>query len=366
MPLVMRRRGTASGEANSQLIIQNASSSTINVQVTFFDGVTGNAIPAATKSIPNLAPNAAFEYDLETETNLPEGWYGSAVISSQTAGGEVAVVSNLFNGEHTVQTFNAFTAFQTTWGVPLLTSRLANGASSPLVIQNRSGSTIPVDAIVLSCVQGNGSPAPATFELRNKTAIPDGAAFFDFNPVTNTDFPEAWFGSCTVSTGTFNTALFIQMRVVGKEADGNFRAGAFEGIPLSGSDTRVVIPLYARRLANGFASNATIQNLSTSQEAQVTLVYKGADGLPAACSTNFNRSIPAGGSLLQNHRIPNGVDNAVPEVAENCYGTLTVTSNNSVPIDGFVQLDQLDDISPPTDGQPSGDRFMAHNVFTLE
>jgi hypothetical protein len=365
VPLVMRRRNTLSGIANSQIIIQNASTNTINVEVKFYDGVTGNEIAAATKTISNRAQNASFEYDLEEEGNLPEAWYGSAVVRSTTAGGQVAVVSNLFNGDHTMMTYNAFTSFETDWGVPLFASRLQNGLSTPLVIQNKSGSTIPAQGITLACKVATESPnQQATVEVKNQNPILNNAAFFDFNPAQFTDdFPADWYGTCTVDTGTFATALFIQMRTIGKEADGNYRAAAYEGIPLDGTDKTVVIPLYARRLENGFASNATIMNLSTTQPANVTVVYKGKEGSPPGCSATFDRTIPPAGSLLQNHRVEDGVANSVPEVDENCSGTLTVTSSDSA-IDAFVQLDILDTIAPPVPPRISGDRIMAHNVFT--
>jgi hypothetical protein len=372
VPLVMRHRNTAGGAANSQVIVQNASSTPIDVEVTFFDGVSNALLPAATKTF-QLQPNAANELDLENEVpELGENWFGSAVVRSTTAGGEVAVVTNLFNGPNALQTFNGFTTFSTKWGVPLLASRLANGLSTPLVIQNRSGQEIPINGITVTCTQGNGSPGPATFQVRNGTAIPDKGAFFNFNPVTATDvnangFPPAWFGPCTVDTGSFNTALFIQMRVVGKEGEGNYRAGAYEGINMNGTNKKIVIPLYARRLANGFVSNVTIQNLSTTATANITLAYVGNSALtnpsPAQCTVTYNRTIPPNGAQLENHRVPNNVPNSTPDIPEKCYGTLTVTSDQ--PIDAFVQLDQLDDLSPPPAGRQSGDRFMAHNAFGL-
>ena len=126
----------------------------------------------------------------------------------------------------------------------------------------------------------------------------------------------------------------------------------------------MVIPLWARRLTNGFSSNVTILNLSATQPANVTLAYKGTPGLPAECTATFTRVIPANGALFQNHRVEDAVAESVPQVATNCQGTLTVTSSDQ-PIDGFVQLDQLDALSPPVAPLVSGDRFMAHNVFLL-
>ena len=363
LPLVLRRLGTASGLGNSQIIIQNASNNPIVVEIEFVNGATGAV--QHTETLPSLGANEAIEFDLDNDvenSEIPEGWFGSATIRSTTAGGQVAVVSNLFSGEDGMQTFNAFTETKTDWGVPLFASRLANSLSSPVAVQNVSGATIPVGGITLDCTKDPASPG-ADFTSTNSTAVNDNAAYY-FNPVVPATVPEAtdgWFGACTVDTGTFQTAVFVQLRTVA----GN-RAGAHEGLALDSDDTTLVFPLYAKRLANGFASAFTIQNLSSSSAADVVLTYAAGEGLGAGCSATINKTIPAGGSLIQNHRLATVNDpaqdnpNSVPQLDANCFGTLTVTSNQ--PIQGFAQLDLLDDILDPDAG---GDPFQAHNAFTV-
>ena len=134
VPLVMRHLNTASGFANSQIIIQNADTNTATVTVDF------RGTSTYTKSGISISAGATYYYDLEEETNLGDAWYGSAVVSS-SGGLELAVVSNLFSGSHTMQTFNAFpdTSLGTEWVVPLFTSRLSNGLSTPISVQNVSG-----------------------------------------------------------------------------------------------------------------------------------------------------------------------------------------------------------------------------------
>jgi hypothetical protein len=348
VPLVSRRGNSASGQTNSQIIIQNASAIQIDVEVQLINSTDGAT--TFTKSFPDINPNASVEYDLDTETNLPEGWFGSAAVRSTTQGGEVAVVSNFFTGDDAMQTFNAFTSVGRQWYAPLFTSRLANSLSSPISVQNVSGGSIPAGAITLSCTKDPSAPGPATINTSNPAAVGNTASVF-FNPVTdNTNFPDGWYGSCIVNTGTYDTAMFVQLRFVTGS-----RAGAYEGILGTGNDQRVVIPLYAKRLGNGFASAVTIQNLNQGAAATVNLEYKGATGSAASCTQTFNNvNIPAGGSLIQNHRIADG-PNSVPQIEDGCFGTLTVTSSNQ-PIDAFVQLDFLND---------GGDAFMAHNAFTV-
>jgi len=358
VPLVQRNRQTASGTSNSQVIVQNASNSTIDVDIDLIDGTTG--AKTFTHHITGLTSNASAEYDLadESASNVPDGWFGSANVHALTAGGEVAVVSNLFNGPDTMQTFNAFTASKTRWGVPLFASRLANSLNTPVAVQNVGTTSIPANTVTLSCVKDPASGGSQTLTFKNTTAIGPSQSYF-FNPVTDQTIEANWFGACNVDSAAFQTAVFVQLRILN-----NGRAGAHEGIALDGTDKNVVIPLYAKRLNNGFASAVTILNLG-SAEAHVHLDYKAGDGAAANCVASFDKTIPGGGSLIQNHRLatnntPADNPNSVPQLPSNCFGTLTVTSSDQ-PINAFVQLDLLDDIL----GAQAGDPFQAHNAFTV-
>jgi hypothetical protein len=122
--------------------------------------------------------------------------------------------------------------------------------------------------------------------------------------------------------------------------------------------------LVAKRLSNGFATAVTVQNLSESVATTVDITYTPApeyvDAGGSATPLVLNDLvIPAGGSLIQNHRILTGAG-AVPGMPEGWYGTMLVESEDQ-PINGFVQLTYLDDINPAL---PGGDNFMAHRAFT--
>ena len=346
VPLVSRQGSSLSGETNSQIIIQNASAGAIDIEVKLINSTTGAT--DHTKTFTGVASNASVEYDLDTEGALPAPWFGSASIRSTTVGGEVAVVSNFFTGSNAMQTFNAFTKTGTKWFAPLFTSRLGNGLSTPIAVQNVSGCDIPIGGVTLTCTKNPNAPGDPTITRSNTAVIKDTASVF-FNPAPDdSGYPAEWYGSCKVDTGAFQTAMFVQMRFVGGD-----RAGAYEGILASGTNTRVIIPLYAKILGNSFASAVTIQNLNEGAAANVTLEYKGGAGAAAACTQTLNGTIPAGGSLIQNHRIESGA-NSVPELPNGCFGTLTVTGNQ--PLDAFVQLDFT---------QQGGDAFMAHGAFTV-
>lgn len=346
VPLAMRRLSSASGTGNSQIIVQNTGTGNVNVEI---DLIKSDGTLTYTKTGISVPEGASYYYDLDEETNLSVGWYGSAVVRATTPGGEIAVVSNLFSGSHGMQTFNAFASPDTIWLVPLFTSRLNNGLSTPIAVQNLSGASIPANGVQVTCTKDAASPGPSTLNMSNAAAIGNSASYF-FNPVTDTSIPGGWFGSCRIQASG-NVVAFVQMRTIGTD-----EAAAYEAIPAGGTDRTVFVPLVAKRLGNGFATAVTIQNLSTTNAAHVNLTYVPSSDYVTSGGSSSNMvipnvEIPASGSLIHNHRTTSGV----PQLPEGWFGTLVVESSDQ-PIHAFVQLTRI--------GTASGDTFMAHNAFT--
>jgi hypothetical protein len=353
VPLVVRQLGTASGLANSQIIIQNTSAGPVNVSVQF---INGSGASVHTESISNIPSLSSYYYDLSNETDLSVGFFGSAAVRVTSPGtGEVVVVSNLFSGSDGLQTFNAFPQEDvgTSWVVPLFTSRLANGLSTPISVQNLSGGTLYAGNIQLACTKDPASPNPATLNVSNSSAVVNNGSYF-FNPVVDTShFPTGWFGACRL-TVTGNVVAFVQMRVLGTQD-----AAAYEAMRANLTDKKVKVPLVAKRLSNGFATALTVQNLSNSSSAHVTFTYSPSAEYVTGGGSASNVvvgpvTIPPGGSAIQNHRLSSG-SGSVSALPDGWYGTVTATSSDQ-PIAGFVQLTVL--------GATSGDNFMAHNAFT--
>ena len=364
VPLAAGNRSTASGLANTQIIIQNVSSAAVNVSVAL---INGNATTAYTKSITNLAARVSFYYDLSEETNLPANWLGSAVVTS--TGGNITVISNFFTGPDAMQTFNAFPieSLGPKWVVPIFFIRLSNGLSTVVTVQNLSGGTIAAGGITLQCTKNPNNPGPTTLTVPIPASLSNTASY-SFNPVTDTTlFPNAgWGGSCLVNAGSANVVAIVQMRYVNSPT-GFAGAAAYEAIPQGGTDNTEIIPLAAKRLANGFASVAIIQNMDFINSAVVNLVYTPAvECALAICDLNHdgllndldkvtinNVPIPAGGSIQRNHRLASGAEAEVL-LPDGWQGSLVVSSNRAVT--GFVQLTNI--------SNASGDTFMAHNALT--
>lgn len=367
VPLAAKKKVTASGTANSQIIIQNVeASAAVDVAVNL---VNDDGSVEYSKPITDLAAGVSYYYDLadELDANLPAGWLGSAEVVS--TGGNVAVVSNFFTGPNAMQTFNAFPeeSLGSKWIAPLFFERLANGLSTVVTVQNLSGATIAAGGITLNCTKNPNNPGPDTITASLPADLGNTASY-SFNPVTDTTlFPDAgWGGSCRIDSGTADVVAIVQMRYV--NAPNKFAgAAAYEAIPEGGTDDTLIIPLVAKRLANGFASVAIIQNLDFVNAATVHMVYTPAvECALSICDINDDgvlddldvivpddATIPAGGSIQRNHRLASGAE-AETLLPDGWQGSLVVTSDYAVA--GFVQLTNIASVS--------GDTFMAHNAFT--
>jgi len=355
VPLVMRELTTADGLVNSVVVIQNAGTGTTDVTVDFLDTAGATVYQKTFADVPG---GSSVYYDLsdEEDTNVPDAFYGSAVVEATATDGTVAVVVNQFAGDHSLQTFNAFSSNDVgaDWYVPLFTSRLANNLSTPIAVQNLSGGTMAAGDIQVDCTPDAGLVGASTFVMTNTTTVLDTAAYF-FNPVTNMDIPELWYGSCAVSA-TGNVVAFVQMRVVGTS-----NAAAYEAINAGVEGETLQVPLIAKRLGgSGFSSGLTVQNLDAADPAIVTFTYVPSPDYIAGggSATNIvvaDVDIAAGASVIHNHRL------ADPgfTMPDGWYGTVTVTGNQDIA--GFVQLTRAGDFP-----QPAGDATQAHNAFTTD
>jgi hypothetical protein len=387
VPIVERKKTTSSGIGNSQIIIQNADSVQItDVTIELIQG----SVTTYTKHTGSLAPGQSFFYDVQEEQpqNVPDEWLGSAVVTALTpATGKLAVVSNFFLGPDAMQTFNAFPVESVgpKWIAPLFFSRLSNGLSTPISVQNLSGDTIPAGGVKLICNEDPSFSNPTThFEVSNPNQIFNNQGY-GFNPVPTPSgadnlFPmKGWGGSCQIDAGTYNVVALVQMRYVGVASNG---AAAYEAIPVNGSTNKtLVFPLILKRLNNGFATAVAIQNLNLGTDAsaiahvhikytpsptecKVDICDQNGDGVITAADTvQYDATIPGAGSLIKNHRLSTGPQAETTldshgnlAIRDGWQGSLVVTSSDQ-PINGFVQItDYL---------HFSGDTFMAHDAFSL-
>jgi hypothetical protein len=369
LPLAARNKYTLNGTANSQIIIQNADSVALPVTVELIPAESATA--AYTKTIDSIQPGVSYYYDLSQETNLPNEWIGSAVVTA-SGGGKITVISNFFQGADILQTYDGFQQeiLGPEWVVPVFFSRLANGLSSVVTVQNVGTASIAAGGLVLHCTTIDGS-TPGEFTITNPSAIvPNGS--YSFNPIGDPNrYMAGWTGTCDAKAAGANLVAIVQLRF-NNAPDGSVGASAYEAVRAGGTDRVMFVPLVAKRLANGFASVVGVRNLG-SGGTTLTLYYIPATNgnCPvAACDINLdgvvdaadtitvqNVSLAGNSSLQRNHRLASGSGSADAEVTlpDTWEGALRIESS-SQPIDGYVQLTYYKNIS--------GDQSMAHRVFT--
>jgi len=349
VPLVQRKANTASGLANSQVMVQNTEATATQVTMTFVAN-PATAFSNYNKPAVSIPAGATLYYDLsdESATNLPDGWNGSVVVTAET-GKKIGVIVNLFTGANSLMTYNAFPQENvgTDWAVPLFTSRLANKLSTPVAVQNLSGGDFAASSITMNCK--STSSTPATLALTNSAIVKNNATYY-FNPVVDATIPALWTGSCLVHAPG-NAVVFVQMRQPGASDN----AAAYEAFLTSSTNTSVVVPLMSKHQANGFATVATIQNLCPSTDAPVTLIYTPSPSYPVNQTVvTFDATIPAGGNIDQNLRFNN-----VTQLPNLWFGTLQVVPRNgsTCPLVSFVQLTNWMGVA--------GDTLMSHGAISL-
>ena len=340
VPLAARQAGSSTGIANSQFIVQNVGAAAVNFTVDYFSLATGAL--ALSKPYTGLAVGASQMIDLDLETGLPAGWWGSSVIS--TTSGSLGVVSNMFFGPDSLNAFNAFAleSVTSTWKVPLVYVRLPNTLTTSLTVQNLSGATLPAGDIQLACIK-NPAASGADFTIVSTAQVLNKSSYA-FNTFTDTvNFPTPnWYGSCEVkSLSSKNIAVLVQDRYTNSAEQSMYGA-----VPGNLASMKVSVPLVAKRLSNGFANTVTVQNLGAT-EATLTINYIPTGGGTTITRTNIK--VAAGASYIRNFR---QTETEAPDMPDGWVGSMVIESNT--PIAAFVQNTYL---------TVDGDRLMAYLGF---
>jgi hypothetical protein len=347
VPQLAKNASSATGIANSWIVVQNVGSAAVNVNINFIK--YGQSTVFYTKPITGIAVGASYYYDVNTETNLTDAtWYSASVEVSGT--GSIAVVSNLFFGADGLMAYNGFpsTSLTDMWQIPLLYSRLANSLASSVIIQNLDTTPIAIGDVTLFCTKNPAAPGPNTITTTNTAAIPvNGVSSWNANTQTSI-FPALWYGSCTVTSASGKGFVtLVQHRYIA-----NSEMGAHEAIPGTSTDKTMFVPLVAKRLGNGFSTGIVVQNL-TAAPITVDITYTRSPdctvGNPTYTETGV--AIAANGSIIRNLRLTSdpvglGMPNA-------WFGTMKVVGTDA--IGAYIVNSYL---------TVNGDRFQAYLGFT--
>lgn len=349
IPQIMKIVTTGSGLASSQLVIQNLDTKDIFVSVSFVPA-PGSSFSPATKTFttPLKAGNSQY-YNIDTEPLLTNGWSGSAVVSAKdgtNANALIGVVSNLFVGPDLLYTSKGFSSSELNpkWYVPYFTSKNSNGQNTSVTVQNLSGGDLTANELLMVCTKDPAASGPTTLTMDNGSTVVPNNGSFTFNALTlpTAVSPANWYGSCVVTTsgGTKNLATVVFVRHVNNPNNGG--GAAFEGIPAPSTGNvdkykEIAIPYINKVGSNGVATVVNIQNLG-SVDSTVYLTYTASVENTAgpATVTVGPFTIPAGGSMLRNHRNITSNPVSEPGLPAGWFGSLKITSDQPTQAYVFV------------------------------
>lgn len=344
-PFAFKNLTSSVGRINSQMTIMNVGGAATDVDVVFISGADGSE--EYTKTISDLPAGESFYYDQSEEANLPDGWFGSAQVSA-AAGGSIAVVGNQFTGNHGLLTYPGFAEGYTEWVVPLYLSRLANGYNSVIAIQNVSGGSITAGDITVDFTP-DPSLGASSFSIANDSSLPNNGTWV-VNPRANSEFPVGSFGAAKITASANVVAIVNQL--VNEPPHLSDSALSYNAIRADLVGQTVVAPLIMSRLPNGYSTVFTVANL-TDSEGTCDFSYNGDVGYGSSDFTVTGVTLPAGGSIVHNHRLSSPSTHNLPA---DWYGAATVECTQ--PVAGVVNQLQS--------GVASGDADLSYNAFTTE
>lgn len=315
IPLLYGRLISSFEVANSQFVVQNTGATTTTVTISLY-GDQGARVYAAAPRI--LLPKASFRYDLLADGSAPEGAFSAVV---EAPDGQVAVLSMIRLGPVSLMSYTGAGEAKRLWYLPMFAARLDDDQSAEIVVQNAGPETLPPGALTIDCRPDAASRVTTGFVWTNPLAIPSLASVA-FDGAAAPEAPAGFWGHCRVQSLTPVYPVLLLRSIAGSEG------GAYEGLAGDGQNTRLMMPLYAKRLSGGNSTAAAIQNLGAAP-AVVTLRYVADNEMPESCSGTLERTIPGEGTLVQDHRVTDG-PNAVSELEGLCYGKLFVAANQPI------------------------------------
>jgi hypothetical protein len=252
---------------NSFITVQNVGTATTNLSVQFTGTAGGNPV-SVTQTFNNLAPNASVRFNQDTNTELPDGFNGSAVVTSSAS--DITAVGTQI-GPSTLLIYNGFGAGSTELVFPLVNTN-NSGFITGIPIQNIGTASTDVTVSYTPSIGGSACTETITipaggvqyFALEAFSATP-AAGYTGTNNCTG--------GALFVGSGrvTANSASQPLVSIVNQNNGRDNKGGAYSALnPANGSST-VVFPLIQDRVA-GFFTGSSIINVSTTPTT-VTCVY---------------------------------------------------------------------------------------------
>lgn len=239
---------------SSRINIQNTIASSVNVTVTFYNA-DGTLRDTDTVILP---PNGATTLTQIDDTELPDGWLGTAVVE---ATGNVAVIADVMSADGRLETYNGFTSGATKMYLPtLLIGFGANQWNTSFQVFNVGSAT----AVVTMTYYTAGNPIPAKVIT---ASLPPYQSINRYQPTVDSDLGSPWIGSVVIES----TEPIVAVGSQSSGAPGKRLASIYNGA--SSGATEAFLPTVLRYFGgSNFVTSFQIMNVG-STDASVTVEY---------------------------------------------------------------------------------------------
>lgn len=248
------------GPQQTNIQISNTSATqTAHVMIRYYD-TNGNEITAAMTS-DNLGPRQTKIYYQATNPNLPSGFRGSAVVSSDT---QVKVVGTevVSGSPYMSSSYQGISTPATVVYVPLVFNDFSQQWNTRITVQNSDPAATAHVRIVYTAENG-------TVAYDHTVSIaPNGSVKYDHGDMrAQLDGPQ--FRGSAVVTSDVPVAVTIDeySNTVGKLL-------SYAGIPASDAAKKVYAPLVARKYSANWYTNMMIRNVGDAPT-PVRITYRG-------------------------------------------------------------------------------------------
>ncbi|TAK22402.1 MAG: hypothetical protein EPO26_11955 [Chloroflexota bacterium] len=289
----------------SSIIIQNAGTAVANVTLSY--RTAAGQVASETRQIP---ANASSTIDQGATTGLPEGFIGSAVITSDQ---DIAAIF-LVSASTQLSSGRGARAGATSVSLPVIYHSYY-GYNTNVLVQNVDTTATTVSIAYYDNRTGL-SIGSETATIQPGTS----ATFFQFDTGRGNAIPRPGFSGSAVVTSTDNKNIIAVANV---QHPGQGYLEAYNGFPTSSATTRVSCPAIMKNYYN-YNTSLTIQNVG-SAATNLTIQYVDANGTAVA-------SVSVTGLAANSGHVRYNPNDAIP-VGFN--GAVVVTSSGA-PIIGVV------------------------------
>ncbi|MCJ7667745.1 MAG: hypothetical protein MUP04_05610 [Anaerolineae bacterium] len=266
------------GTWNSSLQVQNLGTGPANIQVEYYDQ---SGVVQATQLFTDVQPGAMINVYQGSVTNLPDGFIGSAVVSSNEPIGGLGSLSANYGATGGYAYYSGVSEGSNIAYAPTVLKQFGGGGwNTEMAVQNTGAGPA---TLTVEYYDSAGSLVSAATESQ---VIEDGASYL-LKQVDNANLPTGFIGSAKITGGGGATSAVVVNSISGTRLES---ANAFPG-----GDTVAYLPVVMNYFGgNQWVSSFQVMNLGSSQTT-VDIYYYAGSATPV--KTVLDVPIPAFSSI---------------------------------------------------------------------